>query len=120
MSFSGLKTAVRAHLQRSPESSKADVAASFQEAVVDVIIDRISRASKQTGIRHVAVAGGVAANSRLRERLLELDLAVTLPPVSRCTDNAAMIAHAGRLRLLNGQRDALSLSARAQWTPGQS
>jgi len=119
MSFSGLKTAVRAHLASPDAAGRADVAASFQEAVVDVLIDRVMRATAETGVRRVTVAGGVAANSRLRERMLALDLDVILPPQSRCTDNAAMIAHAGRLRLLAGQRDPLSTSARAQWTPGQ-
>jgi N6-L-threonylcarbamoyladenine synthase len=119
MSFSGLKTAVRSHLEANPAASAADTAASFQEAVVDVLIDRVTRAAAETGVSRVSVAGGVAANSRLRERMMALDLDVTLPPLSRCTDNAAMIAYAGRLRLIAGQRDPLSFSARAQWTPGQ-
>ncbi len=119
MSFSGLKTAVRSVLQRHPDTPAADVAASFQQAVVDVLVDRVQRAAEDTGITRVAVAGGVAANSQLRACFQALDLEVTLPPRARCTDNAAMIAHAGRLRLLDGQRDPLSTAARAQWTPGQ-
>jgi len=121
-SFSGLKTAVRSVLQAHPEAPAADVALAFQEAAVDVLLDRVLRAADQTGIRSLAVSGGVAANSRLRARLGELHergtLRVTLPPRSRCTDNGAMIAHVGRLRLLAGQRDGLDLGARAQWTPG--
>lgn len=114
-SFSGLKTAVRQHLQRSDRASDADVAASFQRAVVDCLADRLVRAADQTGVRHAAIAGGVAANSELRERVQSLGLNMTIPPRSRCTDNAAMIAHAGRLRLLAGQRDSMQTRARPSW-----
>jgi len=118
MSFSGLKTAVRSALEADRSLRPEDVAASFQAAVVDVLVDRVTRAASETGVSRLTVAGGVAANSHLRERMLALDLHCTLPPVSRCTDNAAMIAHAGRLRLVAGQRDPLGVAARAQWTPG--
>jgi N6-L-threonylcarbamoyladenine synthase len=118
-SFSGLKTAVRTHLQRHPDTDPADLCASFQAAVVDCLVDRVQRAATQTGVTRVGVAGGVAANSGLRARLAACDgLQVTLPPRSRCTDNAAMIAHAGRMRLLTGERDALDLGARSRWQPG--
>ena len=76
-------------------------------------------ASAQTGIKQIAIAGGVAANSRLREAMSALPLEVFMPPRSRCTDNGAMIANVGRLRLLAGQSDPLDLTARAAWTPGQ-
>ena len=118
MSFSGLKTAVRVHLNSDTPCTKADVAASFQEAVVDVLVDRVMRAVKQTGISRVAIGGGVAANSRLRKRLSDSSIQVTLPALCRCTDNGSMIAHVGRLRMLQGQRDSWSVSARAHWTPG--
>lgn len=118
MSFSGLKTAVRGALEADPTITPQDMAASFQAAVVDVLTNRIMRAAKQTGVRRLAISGGVAANSALRAAVMDLGLQCTLPPKSRCTDNAAMIAHAGRLRLLTGQRDPLSVAARAQWTPG--
>ena len=118
MSFSGLKTAVRSRLEADPGLRPEDVAASFQAAVVDVLVDRVRRAADQTGLTRLAVSGGVAANSHLRARMMALDMDCTLPPCSRCTDNAAMIAHAGRLRLMAGQRDPLSVAARAQWTPG--
>ncbi len=120
MSFSGLKTAVRQHLLGPSPAAVPDVCASFQEAVVDVLVDRVQRAVRQTGVRTLAVGGGVAANSRLRARLRALapEIQVFLPPRSRCTDNAAMIAHVGRLRLLAGQRDPLSTTARAGWAPG--
>ena len=118
MSFSGLKTAVRTHVGLADRASDADVCASFQQAVVDVLTDRILRASRDTGVRRVTMAGGVAANSQLRSAVEALDLDVHLPPRHRCTDNAAMIAHAGRLRLLRGQTHGLELGARARWTPG--
>jgi len=112
-SFSGLKTAVR----NKAEGSDEDIAASFQAAVVDVLLDRVRKASKQTGVTRVALSGGVAANSELRARFTaEPGLQVFLPAKKRCTDNAAMIANAGRLRLVAGQRDGLDVSARPSWT----
>lgn len=117
-SFSGLKTAVRTHLQRHPYADPADVCASFQAAVVDCLVDRVKVAARRYRVRHVGVAGGVAANRALRARVASLDLHVTLPPTARCTDNAAMIAHAGRLRLLAGQADDSHLGARNRWQPG--
>jgi len=116
-SFSGLKTAVRQYLQRTPEPVIADVCASFQAAVVDVLLDRVRRASEQTGVKTLALAGGVAANSELRRRAAELDLSVVLPARKRCTDNGAMIASAGRYRLIAGERDGLDAGARAGWQP---
>ncbi|MEZ4320216.1 MAG: tRNA (adenosine(37)-N6)-threonylcarbamoyltransferase complex transferase subunit TsaD [Myxococcota bacterium] len=116
-SFSGLKTAVRQVLQRPDPPAPEDVCASFQAAVVDVLLDRVVRASRDTGIRTLALAGGVAANSELRRRAAELDLTVVLPARHRCTDNGAMIANAGRLRLMAGQRDSLDAGARAGWQP---
>jgi len=120
MSFSGLKTAVRSHVQGPCPASPPDIAASFQAAVVDVLLDRIQRAVRQTGVNRVAIGGGVAANSALRQRLAELPgVQAFVPPRSRCTDNGAMIAQCGRLRLLRGQRDPLSVSARSGWAPGE-
>jgi len=115
MSFSGLKTAVRAQLG---QASSADLCASFQQAVVDVLTNRVRRAAAETGVHSVTMAGGVAANSQLREAMMAMELDVSLPPKNRCTDNAAMIAHAGRLRLVAGERHGLDRVARAQWTPG--
>ncbi len=117
-SFSGLKTAVRSHLARPDRASDAAVAAGFQEAVSEVLCARVWEASRRTGVQQVALSGGVAANSRLRERMKGLPLDVFLPPRSRCTDNGAMIANAGRLRLLRGERHGLGAGARASWTPG--
>ena len=117
-SFSGLKTAVRTHLARPDRASDADVCASFRAAVVDVLCDRIVRAAARTGIPRVAITGGVAANTELRRRVTTLGLEAFVPPRSRCTDNGAMIAHAGRLRLLAGERAAPDAAARPAWAPG--
>ncbi len=118
MSFSGLKTAVRAHIRGSDRASDEDIAASFQQAVCDILCDRLRRAIAQTGVDRVAIGGGVAANRQLREAVAALPARASLPPRSRCTDNAAMIAYAGRLRLLAGGSDPLDFGARAAWVPG--
>ncbi|MDH3752446.1 MAG: tRNA (adenosine(37)-N6)-threonylcarbamoyltransferase complex transferase subunit TsaD [Acidimicrobiia bacterium] len=98
-SFSGLKTAVVNHVRANPESDPADIAASFQEAVVDVLLTKAQRAIEQEDARGLCLAGGVAANSSLRERALDLSMAgghqAFLPSRSMCTDNAAMVAAAG-------------------------
>ena len=119
MSFSGLKTAVRTWVRHRSEGADlpvADVCASFQAAVVDVLVARVRRAVRQTGVSRVLLAGGVAANGGLRAALADLDGAdVYVPPIHRCTDNGAMIAHAGRLHLLAGQRDGLDGRVRPAW-----
>ncbi len=118
-SFSGLKTAVRNQVHNHGVVPGPDLAASFQAAVVDVLLARVLIAVEQTGVRRVALSGGVAANSELRRVFGQQSaFEVFLPPRSRCTDNGAMIAHAGRLRLLAGQRDPLSTGARPSWQPG--
>lgn len=112
-SFSGLKTAVLnyAHKleQRGEEVNKADLAASFQEAVVDVLVDKSMMLLKETGLKKIAVSGGVAANSRLKKRLKEEcdkeGIKFYHPSVILCTDNAAMIAMAGFLNYKNGAVD---------------
>lgn len=105
-SFSGLKTAVTQFLDKLPteerEAHLADIAASFQEAVVDILVQKTVRAAQELQIKDVTVSGGVAANSRLRE-LMQSQLARAgkrffSPPLSLCTDNAAMIAAAGYFR----------------------
>jgi N6-L-threonylcarbamoyladenine synthase len=98
-SFSGLKTAVVHAVRRHPEASDRDVAASFQRAVVDVLVAKASKAAVAVGARGVCLAGGVAANGVLRQALAEacapLGLPAYLPSLATCTDNAAMIAAAG-------------------------
>jgi N6-L-threonylcarbamoyladenine synthase len=98
-SFSGIKTSVVNYVRSHPEVSSADVAASFQEAVVDVSVAKARRAAAEVGARGVCLAGGVAANSRLRQRMAEAcaedGLGCFLPARSWCTDNAAMVAAAG-------------------------
>jgi N6-L-threonylcarbamoyladenine synthase len=102
-SFSGLKTAVVNHVRKHPEVSTADVAASFQEAVVDVLVGKARKAAREVGARGLAVAGGVAANSLLRERVLDAcaedGIGGFLPSRPMCTDNAAMIGAAAWWRL---------------------
>ena len=102
-SFSGLKTAVVNHVRKNEQVATADVAASFQEAVVDVLITKARRAVAETGAVGLGLAGGVAANSALRERTLDacMDDGVRpfIPSRSLCTDNAAMVAAAGWWRL---------------------
>ena len=111
-SFSGLKTSVLTHLKGldatpDPESQAfADICASFQEAVVDVLVTKTFRAARQHKVNHVVISGGVSANSRLRERALEVatsnGVAVHIPPIRLCTDNAAMIAGLGYHYLKGG------------------
>ena len=118
-SFAGLKSAVlRAH--ESGEHAPADIAASFQQAAIDCIDDRLGRAlEKMDEVSALVVAGGVAANSRVRKALEDLaasrGLRFVAPPPALCTDNAAMIAWAGIERLGQGASDPLDIAARPRW-----
>jgi N6-L-threonylcarbamoyladenine synthase len=118
MSFSGLKTAVRVLLESLPqdEQTRADVARAFEDAVVDTLSIKCERALKQSGQRRLVVAGGVGANKRLRARLKamaeSLGGEVFYPRPEFCTDNGAMIAYAGAIRLEAGQRGESPVTAR--------
>jgi N6-L-threonylcarbamoyladenine synthase len=124
-SFSGLKTAVRTHVALFTSKDKGldpalnirDVAASFQVAVVDILTQKTVQAAKETGVGKIVVAGGVAANSSLRNRMKEqadkYGIALYLPGMGLCIDNAAMIALAGYLRFQRGETSSLDLNPRA-------
>jgi N6-L-threonylcarbamoyladenine synthase len=119
-SFSGLKTAVWQYVRDhaiDSDAARADVAASFQEAVVDMLLDHSFAAVHRVGCGRLVIAGGVSANSRLRERAhaagAEFGVTVHIPPMRYCTDNAAMIALAAQQRLMRGESDPLSLNAAA-------
>jgi len=121
-SFSGLKTAVVVGLRQHGElddQARADAARGFEDAVVDTLRIKCERALDHTGCSTLVVAGGVGANRRLRSRLLEMGeregVRVVYPRAEYCTDNAAMIALLGALRLAGGQRDDLAIRARARW-----
>jgi N6-L-threonylcarbamoyladenine synthase len=117
-SFSGLKTAVLYHRRDNPHTPRADVAASFQRAVVAAITNRIEQAVRKTGFRVVGVSGGVAANGYLRERLAGLaqrhEFRLLIPRPAYCTDNAAMIAAAGLERFARFGPSPLDLPAAAR------
>jgi N6-L-threonylcarbamoyladenine synthase len=121
-SFSGLKTAVWHLLQQSDPSAqtRADVARAFEDAVVETLAEKCSRALAQTGDARLVVAGGVGANQRLRARLREMAAAerasVYYPRPQYCTDNGAMIAHLGWLRLGEGRQPPCVIEARARWS----
>jgi len=133
-SFSGLKTAVmreatvmpsaEARRQRSAEKkaqlragvSVNDVAASFQAALVDTLVEKTARAAKAYEVTEVMIAGGVSANQALRQAMRrETDLPVRYPPLNLCTDNGAMIAAAGHFRFIAGQRDDWDMEVQAMW-----
>ena len=121
-SFSGLKTAVMLTWRKNGENAeyRADIARAFEDAVVDTLAAKSLRAVKQTGHRRLVIAGGVGANTRLRERLkrdiAELGGEVFYPRPEFCTDNGAMIAFCGYLRLSAGQCDPPLIKTQARWS----
>ncbi|MBW2460740.1 MAG: tRNA (adenosine(37)-N6)-threonylcarbamoyltransferase complex transferase subunit TsaD [Deltaproteobacteria bacterium] len=117
-SFSGLKTAVAYHVKAhgvpEDDGALADVCASFQHAVVDSLVTKALAACEMTGVGHLVLTGGVAANSGLRQHARDaaakVGVTVHVPPFASCTDNAAMIAYAGARRLARGERDGLDIA----------
>jgi N6-L-threonylcarbamoyladenine synthase len=123
LSFSGLKTATALEIARAEQrgggkladADLADLAASFQEAVADVIVEKARRALRRTGLSRAALVGGLAANSRLRARMdalaAELGIELRYPPIQLCTDNAAMVAAVADQMLAEGRTSGLELEA---------
>ena len=122
-SFSGLKTSLLTMLKKRGRDFTAeelpDIVASYQEAIVDVLVEKTIKAAKDNGMNRIVVCGGVAANSRLRERfsaeISAQNIELFIPPVILCTDNAAMIAAIGEIMLKNNHRDSLDLNAVSRW-----
>lgn len=135
-SFSGIKTAVmrevtvqpsaearkkrqrgaEKHAQLRSDISVQDVAASFQAAVVDSLVEKTARAARKHNVTEILLAGGVSANSLLRQQMRETcDLPVRYPPLNLCTDNAAMIAAAAHVRYQQGLRSGLAFDVRPMW-----
>ncbi|MBC2840297.1 tRNA (adenosine(37)-N6)-threonylcarbamoyltransferase complex transferase subunit TsaD [Robiginitalea sp. SC105] len=128
-SFSGLKTSVLYFMQKHTEADpgfiereRDNICASLQRTIVTILMQKLRRAAKQTGIRHVAIGGGVAANSGIRKALAEaeskLGWTTYIPPFQYCTDNAGMIGIVGYLKYLDGRFSDLSVSAQARYKIG--
>ena len=119
-SFSGLKTAVMREVRQLQSSQKslpvADLAASFQEAVVDVLVTKTIKAAKEYSAKNLLIAGGVSANRALRHSIqIRATIPLHIPPLWLCTDNAAMIAGAAYFRYIHGQRDRLDMDVLPNW-----
>ena len=124
-SFSGLKTAVLREVRRLEGHSGVtyaaqlpvqNLAASFQAAVVDVLVGKTLKAAEVFGAKEILVAGGVSANQALRDTLKrQSSIPIHIPPIALCTDNAAMVAAAGYFRFISGQRDVLDMDVLPNW-----
>ena len=114
-SFSGIKTAVINLNHKNPNINKADLGTSFEKVTTQMLIENVKKAVDQTGIKQVALAGGVSANSYIRKEFkmfgTENNIKIYYPELKLCTDNAAMIASAGYYNYISGKRDALDLNA---------
>ena len=113
-SFSGIKTAVINLHHKNPDINKADLCASFEKNVTETLMENVKKAIKKTGIKKITLAGGVSANSYIRNEFLRLEqegIKVYMPDLKLCTDNAAMIASAGYYNFIFGKRDDLNLNA---------
>lgn len=117
-SFSGIKTAVINLHHKNPDINKADLCASFEKTVTEILIENVKKAIKLTGLKTIALAGGVSANSYIRKAFLDLEnensqekIKVYMPDMKLCTDNAAMIASAGYYNFIKGKKDELDLNA---------
>ena len=117
-SFSGLKTFTMNtwHNSEKTDQDKANIAKAFQDAVVDTLFIKCRRALEQTGCSNLVIAGGVGANTQLREKLSTLNATVSFPRLEFCTDNGAMIAYAGAMRLNAGQAEEAVITPRPRWS----
>ena len=119
-SFSGVKTAVLREIkkceQQGQEYSKEDMAASFQFAVVDILVEKTIMAAKEYKAKQILIAGGVSANHLLRDTMMSRStIPVNIPPINFCTDNAAMIGAAGYFRFIKGYKDSLDVDVLPNW-----
>ncbi len=113
-SFSGIKTAVINLNHKMPNINKADLCASFQKTITEMLLENTKKAIEKLNVQTLAIAGGVSANSYIRQELLKLEkenIKVFMPDLKLCTDNAAMIASAGFFNFIEGKRSALNLNA---------
>ena len=113
-SFSGIKTAVINFNHKTPNLNKADLAASFEKAVTDVLVENSLKACKQLNLKTIALAGGVSANSYIRKEFLKLEnqgIKIYMPDLKLCTDNAAMIGSAGYYNFIKGIKNEIDLNA---------